>query len=263
MQPICLHNKSLIETYLLREPYLNLYAIGDLDDFFWPYTTWYASIDGEQVSQCCLVYSGTSLPTLLSLSAGRLEPMRDLLQSMLPFLPRRFYAHLSGDLEKAFAGEYQVKSFGNHYKMALLHPDQLDSIDCSKVIPLSSANLDELQAFYHESYPENWFDPRMLETGFYYGIRLEGRIASVAGIHVYSPHYRVAALGNITTLPEFRGRGFCTATTTRLCKELLQQVDHIGLNVKANNLSAIHCYQNLGFEWVADYEEYMIGISDQ
>jgi predicted GNAT family acetyltransferase len=102
----------------------------------------------------------------------------------------------------------------------------------------------------------------MLETNRYFGIRRDGSWISVAGIHVYSPHYGVAALGNITTLPQFRGQGLATATTAKLCRTLLQDVDHIGLNVKADNASAIACYKRLGFEIVETLEEYMLEPKD-
>jgi predicted GNAT family acetyltransferase len=77
----------------------------------------------------------------------------------------------------------------------------------------------------------------------------------VAGIHVYSERYKVAALGNVTTHPEFRGQGVATAAVAKLCRELAHTVDNIGLNVKADNPGAIASYKRLGFEIIATYEE--------
>ena len=73
-----------------------------------------------------------------------------------------------------------------------------------------------------------------------------------------SPRYRVAALGNIATHPKYRGKGYGTAVTAKLCGSLLREVDHIGLNVKADNKSAIRCYEKLGFEVVCSYGEYEV-----
>ncbi len=100
----------------------------------------------------------------------------------------------------------------------------------------------------------------MLETGHYYGIRQDGALLSIAGVHVYSPQYRVAALGNITSHPAARERGLATLVTARLCKELLRNVDHIGLNVRADNASAIACYTKLGFTRTAEYGEYALEL---
>jgi hypothetical protein len=44
-----LHDKATIERVLRRNVYLHLYSIGDLDDFFWPYTVWYATADGAEI----------------------------------------------------------------------------------------------------------------------------------------------------------------------------------------------------------------------
>ncbi len=38
----------------------------------------------------------------------------------------------------------------------------------------------------------------------------------------------------------------------------MAHVQHLGLNVKANNIPAIHCYQRLGYEIVASYNEYSL-----
>ena len=78
----------------------------------------------------------------------------------------------------------------------------------------------------------------------------------VAGVHVWSPEWRVAALGNVATLPEARGRGLATAACADLCRLLLDDgIDVISLNVRADNLSAIRAYERLGFAHAADYVE--------
>jgi predicted GNAT family acetyltransferase len=131
-------------------------------------------------------------------------------------------------------------------------------MDTRGVEQLSLADLPALQALYASAYPGNWFDPRMLETGCYYGLRRDGEIVSVAGVHVYSPRHRAAALGNITTHPAYRGQGLCTAVTARLCQGLRSHIDFIGLNVLVDNPAAIHCYEKLGFTMAGEYEEFMI-----
>ncbi|MBI4727464.1 GNAT family N-acetyltransferase [candidate division TA06 bacterium] len=125
------------------------------------------------------------------------------------------------------------------------------------MVRLDILDKQEILNFYSSSYPGNWFDIRMLETGQYFGIRDKGRLVSIAGIHVYSPAYKVAALGNIATKPEFRGKGLGTKVTAALCRNLLKMVNIIGLNVKADNTGAIRCYRKLGFEITGEYNEFM------
>jgi ribosomal protein S18 acetylase RimI-like enzyme len=98
----------------------------------------------------------------------------------------------------------------------------------------------------------------MLSTGKYYGCRSNGVLVSVAGVHVYSSLYRVATLGNITTHPDHRNQGFARLVSSVLCLDLVNEVDFIGLNVKADNLPAIHLYRSLGFEISAKYGEFSL-----
>lgn len=97
----------------------------------------------------------------------------------------------------------------------------------------------------------------MLKTNQYFGIHGPRGLVSVAGIHVYSPTYRVAALGNITTHPDFRRQGLGKAVTAKLCLSLLETVKHVGLNVQVDNEEAIRCYRRLGFEVIGSYGEWM------
>jgi ribosomal protein S18 acetylase RimI-like enzyme len=120
---------------------------------------------------------------------------------------------------------------------------------------LAPSDARELEAFYARAYPGNWFDARMLETGFYRGVRLEdGALAGVAGVHVVSRALGVAALGNVATAPEARGRGFARAATASVLRAL-GDFDLVGLNVESENAAAIGLYASLGFERVMPYEE--------
>ena len=258
MDYVCLHNKKEIESYLRRDVYLHIYSIGDLDDFFWPYTTWYGFSSNDGIAAIVLIYAGPSLPTLVAFSREENDAMATLLNSIRRLLPDRFYAHLSPGLATVLDAAHDLESHGGHCKMALIDKTLMSGKDFSDVERLSVEDLTAIRALYEESYPGNWFDPRMLETNQYFGIRESGRLVSIAGVHVYSPQYKVAALGNITTLPTHRGRGYGTRVTARLCKALIDEGMDIGLNVKADNEAAISCYRKIGFKAVASYEEFAV-----
>jgi RimJ/RimL family protein N-acetyltransferase len=255
---ISLHSKSEVETFCRKNPFLHIYALGDLDDFFWPHTTWYALREGGGVRQLVLLYTAQPLPVILALSEAP-GGMRELLADLVRVLPRRFYAHLSPGVADVLADAYRIQAHGNYQKMALSDRARLDAVDGGAAVALSPADTDDLLALYAASYQGNFFAARMLETGFYYGIRKDAALVSVAGVHVYSPKYKCAALGNITTRPEARGHGFATTVTARLCQELYRAgIEHVGLNVKIDNKSAVACYETLGFERIADYGEYTL-----
>lgn len=259
MTHISLHDRAQIETFLRKKPHLHLYEIGDLDDRFWPHTAWYGSESGTGLDAIALLYTGSVLPTLLAL-ADDINATAALLRSIRHILPAPFYAHLSPGLESILHEAYDSEPGGEHFKMALTDTKPLAGKGDAQVVRLGEPDLAEVTALYAESYPGNWFDPRMLATKQYFGIRENGRLVSIAGVHVYSPHYKAAALGNITTLPQCRGKGCCARVTAELCRSLLAEGLNIGLNVKCDNAAAIACYRKLGFEVVASYNEFTFQI---
>lgn len=256
-----LTDKSLIADYLRKFPANNLYHLGDLDPFFWPHTHWMARVMNGEITALALLYTGEYPPVLLANLNDNEAEMCALLADLIPELPAKVYAHLSPGQETYFAGSYTLDHHGQHDKMQLTNPGRLAGIDTSQVIPLSQDDLPRMEALYQAAYPESWFNPRMIETGQYVGIEDEsGGLVSVAGVHVYSPEFNVAALGNITTLPEQRGRGLGKVVTAGCCKLLLETVDMIGLNVRSDNQPAIRAYQHLGFEKVDIYHEWMLTL---
>lgn len=252
-----LHDKKRIEDFMRQNVFLNIYAIGDLDDFFWDYTIWFGLEEENLLKAVILLYTGMDMPCCLVLSDENIF-MERLLSSVLHLLPGSFYCHITPGLEKPFSEKFILEHHGLHYKMSLTDKEKLKNIDTSSAFQLTEKDTEEINILFRESYPGNWFDPRMLLTGQYYGIAENGKLLTIAGIHVYSEQKRVAALGNITTHPDFRGKGLAKAVTAKLCKSLLNKVDSVGLNVKADNKPAISCYEKLGFEITASYNEIMI-----
>ena len=253
------HDRDALAALLRRDPVLHAYQLGDLDDFFWPYTSWFRR--GDQVA---LLYHGVTPPVLLAFAApDDLPEMAALLADLAPMLPTRVYAHLSPGLLEVLGRGYAVEPGGGpHHRMALTDPARLATVTPVGDV-LDRADLPALRALYAAAYPGNWFDPRMLDTGQYVGIRHGGDLVAVAGVHVYSPAYRVAALGNVTTHPRVRGQGHAAAAVAALCARLRPHVDHVTLNVKADNIAAVRLYERLGFTRVADFGEHLLTAFDR
>jgi GNAT superfamily N-acetyltransferase len=252
-----LTDKARIEAFLRRNAELHIYSLGDLDDFFWPRTTWYGWQKDGEVQDIVLIYVSPGLPIVVGI-AEQPSTMSERMREVTALLPQRFYAHLSPGVEDVFQETHQLDFHGPHYKMALRDTSHLAGVDCSAAVRLGQQDLDELVRLYDQSYPGNWFDPRMLQTGQYFGLRENRRLVSVAGVHVYSERYRVAAVGNVVTHPAHRNKGYGRTVTARLCRSLLETVDHVGLNVKADNDTAMACYRQIGFEIIAPYGEFTV-----
>jgi ribosomal protein S18 acetylase RimI-like enzyme len=244
-----IRERPQILAFLCRDPFLHIYAIGDLDEFFWPFTRWFGwEVEGE-LQALFLLYTGDpSAPTLLALEERNPAAARSLLRQVTRVVQTPLQIHFSVHLQDLITSFLEITEPVPIVKMGAAAGDVKGGpTGLPSPVHLGPTDEPEILEFYEAAYPDNWFDPRMLATGYYLGVRVEGRLASVAGIHVYSPQYRVAALGNIATHPEYRGRGFAGHLTSQLSRRLSRTVDYIGLNVREDNPTARRCYQRLGF----------------
>jgi ribosomal protein S18 acetylase RimI-like enzyme len=256
METRIIRDKKEIFNFLSCTPVLHLYTIGDLDDFFWPDTTWYALYEDNKIVSIALLYSGMSPSTLLLFYEKDPTNSRVLLASIRKFLPWKFNVHLSPGLMDVLGMENVAEKYGHNNRMILVgEPEQ---VNVPNIRRLTSDDINIMYELYLMAYPHNWFDSRMLKTGKYFGYFESERLVGIAGVHVYSPEYRIAALGNIATHPEFRGRKIAYKVTSALCNDLKESTDIIGLNVKSDNKAAIKCYQNIGFEIKSSFDEYLI-----
>jgi ribosomal protein S18 acetylase RimI-like enzyme len=249
--PTLVRDQAEIGAFLTRDLALHLYELGDLDPFYWPHCR-YFGLRGEDgaLQSLALLFTGAELPTLLLLERQRPAAASALLLGLSTVLPPVFYAHLSPGL--SLGPGWLVEHESAHQKMTLTDPGAL--ADPQDAVPLGPADLPAVLSLYARAYPENWFIPRMLETGAYRGIWRGARLVAVAGVHVSAPAQGVAALGNITVDPDHRGQGLGAAVTSAVCRGLGART-RIGLNVHADNRVAIALYTQLGFRHEADYHE--------
>lgn len=250
-------NRQILASYFRRDIFLHFYSLGDLDDFFWSRSTCYGVPTPRGLSRVVLLYRGPDLPVLLALGQDQYLQAEEISQ-LAEVLPDELYAHLSPGLEGEFTRYYSLQEYGPHYKMALEEPARLRDIPDSGTSRLGEGDLSEIEGLYRESYPDHAFEPRLLQTGKYIGCREQGKLVSVAGVHVFSAAYRVAALGNIATHPAYRNQWLARIAAARLCRELAEEVDFIGLNVKGSNGPALQLYRALGFKIRANYAEFAL-----
>ena len=259
MTPETLQDNAEILAFLRENTPLHFYSIGDLDPFFRPRSTYFGLREQGELRAVILLYDGP-VTTLLVLGEY-LRPLRNLLRALLPQLPQRIYLHLSPGLESVLKERYRMQSAGLFTKMQLVNSAALDQVPVDNVIRLRPDNDEqEVQEFLDATYPGNWFDPTMLATKHYYGLREQGRLIGVGGVHLFSAEYRVAAIGNIAVHPDWRNRCLGAAIVSRLCRELLQEVDFIGLNVMVENQAALALYDRLGFKTTNHYGEFFAGV---
>jgi ribosomal protein S18 acetylase RimI-like enzyme len=138
-------------------------------------------------------------------------------------------------------------------RMALM-ANEFRPLEREDIVRLGSSDVASMMQLYVH-YPGHFFQPSQLEMGVYYGARSSGSLVAVSGTHVVSKTQRIAALGNIVTHPDFRGRGFAKAATSSVCQELFSAVDLVCLNVADDNAPGIAAYEALGFRTHSHYLE--------
>lgn len=237
-----------------KDVFLFAYHIGDLDDFYFSDCKWFGLEENDQIVEVILLYSGLKIPTLLIF--GSIEKIPNLIEEIINKLPDRFYCHYQENFHEFLESDYQMTFLGTHLKMKFQGDlSKLSLIDTSETVHLTENDKSSLLSLYQEAYPEGYFVPYMLKSGKYFGVKVDNKIVSVAGVHVFSSVYNIAVLGNITTHPNYRGRGLAKKCTVQLLKSLDGEVDQIGLNVKKDNGIALQLYKNLGFKVHSTYKE--------
>ncbi len=257
MEYVQLTDRDRIEEYLNSHPGLFVYSLGDLDDDFWPHTTWFGAVDNGKIRAICLIFTMYETPLVQAISEPENKEIHGLLSAIASKMPDTARIHFTSSAVGALAETCELSDLVSGWKMALQVRSKLANADFSGVRRLGIDDVSALQDLY-ESVHQNstgshLFVPSMLDVGPHFGVKVNGQIISAAGVHVYSPRFGVAAVANVATHPEYRGRGLAKAVTAHLCRELITDVEHIGLNVEGNNGPALQAYKRIGFEPLTEF----------
>lgn len=240
-----------LETLFSKTPIESAYMLGDLDPAYAHGCTWFA-LDEEPIESVLLLYSALSAPTLLS--EGKTEDLEAIILGAWEQIPRRVYFQMPEQHSEVMSTFFRLSKEQDMLRMGLSKAEKPPCERSDEVVPLSHRDTGDIMALY-QHYPDNFFEPSLLNTGMYFGIRINSVLVSVAGIHQLSESKGIAAVGNIVTHPEHRGLGYATICVSHLVSELLERVDDVALNVAASNQSAIRCYESVGFKSKYTFKE--------
>jgi ribosomal protein S18 acetylase RimI-like enzyme len=227
------------------------YAIGDLEADLFAQCTWVGAETGERLQALALRFSGLEPPALFLM--GDTEGLRAILEGAT--YPERVYltcrpAHLP--LTRAF---YRWDRTIAMWRMALKASRFRPGVYAGACVRLTSTHVDRMTRLFALG-GGIAFSPTQVAQGIFYGVLAAGQLVAVAGTHLVSPAYGVAAVGNVFTHPDHRGRGYGTATTAAVVAELLQHgIRDIVINVSQENAVAVRIYERLGFERYCSFLE--------
>lgn len=110
--------------------------------------------------------------------------------------------------------------------------------------PLGDSDAPEMLALARLTEPGP-FLPRTHIMGSFLGIRLEGRLAAMAGERMRFPGY--TEVSGVCTHPDFRGRGFARRLSAAVAARIQARGDQAFLHAWKGNHPAISLYETLGF----------------
>ncbi|MEZ4636323.1 MAG: GNAT family N-acetyltransferase [Caldilineaceae bacterium] len=236
-----------IHTILSTDPIWSAYALADLQPAFEPYCRWLTA-DSEDGPGVVLVFSGLD-PAIL-LTAGSVAAVETILQDT-PDLPQT--AYLSVREEHFPVLDRLYDNSADHRRMLrMVLPSRVHlPNEATSLRRLTPADADRLSALYDHGGPfkPDGFDPYQLAEGVFFGREdVDGSLAAAGGTHIVHRGEGIAAIGNIYTRPDSRGRGHAKAITAAIVSALQADGVHtIVLNVDQRNEKAQALYQKLGF----------------
>ena len=249
-----LTDKAQILSFLETDRGYAAYAIGDLEPALFQDCTWAGAAREGRTEALALHYRGlTPAAFVLMGEAGGLRAI--LTHALAPEWVYLTCRPETLDLAREF---YAWDEITPMWRM-VLRPRRFQSVqtvpDQAILAPLRPAHAEQINELFILG-GGLAFSPTQIERGVFYGVLDEGALVAVAGTHLVSEAYGVAAIGNVFTHPDYRGRGYATLTTRAVAGELRQQgIRTIVLNVAQENAPAVHVYERLGFERTCPFLE--------
>ena len=230
-----LNDKHDIRAILRRDPAWGVYALSDLDDTLFPRTKWF-------VPDLTLVLDLYDTTILFATGPGAIREALDHVATWPVHL------QVQADVLAEVARYAVITTTKVMWRMVWRGGWRGAALPGARRLGATDVAL--LQQLYADGdatgEAPDFFFPSMVTDGVFFGVEEDGALVAAAGTHILARDEDAAAIGNVYTRRDRRGRGFGKAVTAAVLGEL-QSIGTIGLNVRADNQAAIGMYEGLGF----------------
>ena len=246
-------DRSAVRALLETDRAWAVYPLGDLAPSYFEKCDWFGTTgNGPGI---ILLYRGFTSPIFFAI--GEPDVVRTLLDEIDD--EPQMYLHLPPNIVPLLRTRYDIRDEKTMWRM-LLDADHFRPASTGLAIRLGLSDLADVERLYADGKPAgempHFFFPEMLQEGVFFGIREGGQLIAAAGTHLVAAAESVAAIGNIYTRRDRRGRGLAAQVTRAVTGELLcREIRTIALNVHEHNHAAIRVYERLGFVWYCTFIE--------
>jgi len=235
-----LTDKDQIRQLLRRDPRWCVYALGDLTPRMFVKCQWFTP-------DLTLVLHDYGTSILFAMGTGSIREALDHVRGAV-------HLQVTHDGLEEVARHTAVTDVKHMWRMAWEGTDitakAAEGAENTDLKRLTADHLPHLTHLYRDGElvgesPDFFYDS-MVTDGVFYGVFEGADLIAAAGTHLVARDEGAAAIGNVYTRRDRRGRGYSRAATSAVLQEL-KDLPTIGLNVRADNTSAIRVYQSLGF----------------
>ncbi|MGJ7922128.1 GNAT family N-acetyltransferase [Neobacillus sp. LXY-4] len=133
--------------------------------------------------------------------------------------------------------------------LTMKHQDQSKLLETNITELVKENEFSEVIDFLRKG-EMRFFTRSELERCPFLGIKDGREFIAVGGFHFYDP--QLVELGNIVTRIDYRGKGLAKLLTSKLTQLGKRLSSDVYLGVLADNLPAIHVYEGLGYQTIAE-----------
>lgn len=262
--------KNVEETrgFLNRDPAFASYVLGDLEPPYRKDTTCFAASQTGEIEGLALIYRGIDPPLLFLMgSAAALSALllNDIAPDTVEF-------NIKPDFLETFSTFYELEYHYQAMRMMLKAADynaeslpRPDKIVVRKLKVEDSRSVEQVMekasASDKRDIRDVAFSADMLKSGYYFGGFDGKQLVAVAGTHLTVKSVKLAAIGNVAVLEDYRAKGFGRLVSTHVLEALIADgYQDIVLNVQIGNEPAEKIYNRLGFKAQGEFVQ---GIATQ